>query len=119
MRDGSVDELTKILCAVMVAGLNACTPALVERRKRARELGASAQMLTDVWDNARSERYTASQRAALAAAVALTREPRALPAAVMEALRAHFDQAQTFEILCAIGLENYRNRVENALRLRG
>lgn len=115
MESGSVPALTKALCGAMVAALNYCTPALVAQRRRARELGASAQMLTEIWDYARSTHYDGAQRAALAAAVALTREPRALPEAVRGELQAHFDDAQIVEILCAIGASNYLNRVQNAL----
>lgn len=115
MHGGRVPELTKILCAALVAGLNYCTPSLIEHRKRARELGADAEMLTQLWDSARSERYTEPQRAALAAAVSLTREPRALPPAVREMLEMHYDAAQIYEVLSAIALENYRNRIDNAL----
>ncbi|HET7814010.1 MAG TPA: hypothetical protein VFL13_06525 [Candidatus Baltobacteraceae bacterium] len=115
MNGGRVPELTKTLCAALVAGLNYCTPALIEHRKRARELGADAEMLTQLWDSARSERYDAAQRAALAAAISLTREPRAMPPAVREMLESHYDAEQMYELLSAIALENYRNRMDNAL----
>jgi AhpD family alkylhydroperoxidase len=115
METGRVPRLTKELCAAMVAGLAFCRPLLVEHRRNARRLGADAPMLTQLWENARSSRYTSGQQAALAAAVALTREPRALPAAVRAELAKHYDDAQTAEILCAIGLANYRVRVANGL----
>lgn len=109
-------QLTKALCATMVAALNFCNPSLIANRKRARELGADAQMLNEIWNYAHSERYTDAQKAALAAAVALTREPRALPDAVWNDLRAHFDDAQIVELLCVIGMGNYLDRVDNALQ---
>ena len=117
MRGGGVDELTKELCAAMVAGLNFCTPALVRHRKRARDLGADAAMLNDLWDSATSPHYRPAQQAALAVAVALTREPRALPQGLLDELQRHFDREQVVEVVCVIGLENYRNRVENALQV--
>lgn len=100
----------------MVAGLTFCEPALVAHRRTARALGADAKMLNDLWNNAGSERYTAAQKAALAAAVAITREPRGLPDALWDDLKAHYSDAQIVELLCAIGVANYRNRVENALQ---
>jgi len=117
MEEGCVPPLTKQLCAAIVAGLNYCTPALVEHRKRARELGASTALLNDLWDSARSEHFTPAQKAALAAAVALTREPRGLPDPVYEALREHFSPPEIVEVLGAIGFENYRNRLQNALQI--
>jgi len=116
MEGGCVPALTKELCAAMVAGLTFCHPLLVAHRGRARKLGADAQMLNDLWDYTRSDRYTAAQKAALAAAVALTREPRALPDPVWAQLREHFDDAQIVELLCAIGFSNYLDRVSNALQ---
>jgi AhpD family alkylhydroperoxidase len=116
LESGSVEKLTKALCAAMVAALNFCNPSLVAHRKRARDLGADAQMLNDIWNYARSERYTGAQKAALAAAVALTREPRGLPDTVWNGLRAHFDDAQIVELLCVIGVGNYLDRVDNALQ---
>jgi AhpD family alkylhydroperoxidase len=116
MSSGSVPRLTKELCAALVAALNFAQPSLIAHRREARALGADAQMLTDLWDNARSERYSPAQQAALAAAVALTREPRGLPDAVWTQLRAHYRDEQIVEVLCTIGLANYLNRVENALQ---
>lgn len=116
LESGTVPQLTKALCATMVAALNFCNPSLIANRKRARELGADAQMLNEIWNYAHSERYTDAQKAALAAAVALTREPRALPDAVWNDLRAHFDNAQIVELLCVIGMGNYLDRVDNALQ---
>ncbi len=74
-------------------------------------------MLDELWDYARSERFSAAERAALAAAVAMTREPRAMPESVWEGLRNHFDDGQIVEIICTIGLFNYFNRVNNALQI--
>ena len=112
---GSVDPALKHLCAAMSAAVNFCDPLLVEHRGAARHLGVPIDKLNDLWEFARSERYTQAERAALSAAVALSREPRALPPAVWEALRAHFDREQIVEILSAIGAINYLARVRNAI----
>lgn len=116
MYEGTVPELTKTLCAVMAAGLAFCTPSLTAHRRRARELGADAAMLNAIWDYALSDHFTACQKAALAATVSLTREPRGLPEPLWEDLRAHYSDRQIVELLCAIGLSNYLDRVSNALQ---
>ena len=116
MTRGRVDELTKELCAAMVAGLNFCRPSLIAHRRRARKLGAGADQLNALWDNARSQAYSDAQKAALAAAVALTREPRGLPDALWSDLRKHYDDGQIVELLCVIGFANYLDRVSNALQ---
>lgn len=74
-------------------------------------------MLDELWNHAQSPRFAPHERAVLAAAVAITREPRALPDPVWEQLREHFDDGQIVEIVCVIGLFNYFNRVNNALQI--
>ena len=83
----------------------------------ARRLGVEQAKLDELWDYARSEQYDDAERAALAAAVAMTREPRALPDAIWAGLRKHYDDGQIVEIICTIGLFNYFNRVNNALQV--
>lgn len=116
LRGGCVDEATKELCAAMVSAINYCQPSVVEHRRRAAELGVDADTLNALWDYARSERFTGAQKAALGAAVALTREPRALPEAVRAQLQSEYDEAQIAEILCTIGVINSLNRISNALQ---
>ncbi len=83
----------------------------------ARRLGIEQATLDELWNHARSERFSPRERAALAAAVAITREPRGLPDPVWSELREHFDDGEIVEILCTIGLFNYFNRVNNALQI--
>lgn len=115
IRRGTVPEVTKVLCAAMVSAVNFCQPSVVEYRRRAAELGVDSDTLNDLWDYARSERFTDAQKAALAAAVALTREPRALPPAVRAELQANYDEGGIAEILSTIAAFNALNRISNAL----
>ncbi len=115
LRGGTVSELTKVLCAAMVSAINFCQPSVVEYRRRAAELGVDAGTLNALWDYARSDRFSDAQKAALAAAVALTREPRALPPAVRDQLQAHYDEGEIAEIFATIAAFNALNRMSNAL----
>lgn len=81
-----------------------------------RRLGVEQEMLDELPDFARNPKFTDAERAAIAAAVAITREPRALPDPVWADLRKHYDDGEIVEILCAIGLFNYFNRLNNALQ---
>lgn len=74
-------------------------------------------MLDEIWDFANSPKFSAAERAALATAVAMTREPRGLPEPVWEELRKHYDDGEIVELVCSIGLFNYFNRVTNALQM--
>ena len=82
-----------------------------------RRLGVEQELLDDLWNFAASPRFSEAERAALAAAVAITREPRGLPEPVWEELRKHYDDGEIVEIVCSIGLFNYFNRFNNALRV--
>jgi AhpD family alkylhydroperoxidase len=115
LNEGTVPRRTKELCALMVSWLNACENCTQAHAEMASSLGVDRATLDDLGNYARSERFSPAERAALAAAVALTREPRALPPAIRAELDAHFDPGEIVEIVAAIGLTNYLSRASNAL----
>lgn len=114
MQAGSVPAQTKELCALMVSWLNACDVCVSAHDSYARSLGITQAQLDALFDYGRSPEFDEPTRAALAAAVALTREPRALPPAVREGLERHYGAEQIYEIVSAIGLYNGMTRVGNA-----
>ena len=116
LRHGSVARATKALCAAMVSAVNYCEPALIAYRREARACGVSVDMLNALWDFARSDLFTSAQKAALSAAVALTREPRGLPDPVWDALRRDYADGEIVEILSVIAAINGLNRLSNALQ---
>jgi AhpD family alkylhydroperoxidase len=116
LEGGSLPRRTQELCALMVAWLNACENCTQTHSEMALQLGVDRATLDELGDFARSERFSPPERAALAAAVALTREPRALPQAVRDQLELHYDSGEIVEIVAAIGLNNYLTRANNALR---
>lgn len=114
--NGSVPKRTMELVALMVAWLNACESCAQMHSEMAVQLGVDGATLKALGDFASSERFTRAERAALSAAVALTREPRALPVTVREQLEQHYDAVAIVEIVAAIGLHNYLTRASNGLR---
>jgi AhpD family alkylhydroperoxidase len=114
---GTLPPRTRELIALMVAWLNACEYCTCVHEEIARGLGVDAATLATLGDFARSPHFSDAERAALAATVALTREPRALPPPLWEGLRANYDEAECVEVIAAIGLNNYLSRVINALQL--
>jgi AhpD family alkylhydroperoxidase len=113
--DGRIPARTRELIALMVAWLNACADCTCVHEEIARGIGVDEATLAELGDFARSKQYSEAERAALAAAIALTREPRALPPAVWNALHAHYDEAACVEIIALIGLNNYVSRLNNSL----
>lgn len=112
---GTLPARTRELIALMVSWLNACERCVETHAAMAGTLGVDRATLNDLVDFARSPHFVPSERAALAAAVALTREPRALPPAVRADLEAHFDAGEIVEIVALVGAYNYLNRASNAL----
>jgi AhpD family alkylhydroperoxidase len=116
---GTVPRRTKELCALMVAWLCACERCLEAHAEVARGLGVDRATLDDLADFASSDRFSPAERAALSAAVALTREPRALPPAVQRELSACYDAGEIVEIVATIAIYNGVARANNALRDAG
>jgi uncharacterized peroxidase-related enzyme len=110
-----VPRRTKELCALMVSWLNVCVACAKSHEALARHLGVDQETLDALEDYTRSDRFSSEERAALSAAIALTREPRALPPAVRESLSEHYTEGECAEIIAVVGLYNYVNRVHNAL----
>lgn len=115
---GTLPPRTRELIALMVAWLNACEYCTCVHEEIARGLGVDEATLATLGDFARSPHFSVAERAALAATVALTREPRALPPPVWDGLRATYDEAGCVEVIAAIGLNNYLSRAINALQLQ-
>jgi len=83
----------------------------------ARRSGADEGKLSSIRNYAGSALFSAQEKAALAVAESITRDPTHLPQPLWDALRAHFDDGQIVEIVCSIGLFNYFNRVNNLLEM--
>ena len=101
----------------MVSWLNACEYCTSCHQDLAERLGIDRATLDDLGNYARSEHFDLRERAALAAAVALTREPRALPDRLWNDLRSHFNDGECVEVIAIIGFYNYVNRLGNALQV--
>jgi AhpD family alkylhydroperoxidase len=108
---------TRELIALMVAWLNACDYCTCVHEEIALRVGVDEATLAALGEFATSEKFDDAERAALQAAVALTREPRGLPPALAQALRTHYGETGAIDVLAAIGLDNYLSRLTNALGL--
>ena len=119
VENGSVPRRTKELCALMVSWLNACENCTQTHMEMAQSLGVGREALDELGNFATSDRFSPAERAALSAAVALTREPRALPVPVRAMLEEHFDAGEIVEVIATIGVYNYVTRASNALKMKG
>jgi len=61
--------------------------------------------------------FTAAEKAALELSERVTRDPHEVDDAFWEELRRYYDEGEIIELLAAIGLFNYFNRFNDALRM--
>lgn len=114
---GTVPQALKELCIVLVSTLNSTPYCLSSHSALARRLGVDEAIIKSIRDYADDPRLGAAERAALAVAESITRDPTHLPEPLWTELRKHFDDGQIVEIVCSIGLFNYFNRVNNLLEM--
>jgi alkylhydroperoxidase family enzyme len=84
----------------------------------AKQLGASQDLLDAMFniDQHRDE-FSAAELAALTLAERMTTDARNVDEEVWAELRAHYDDGQIIELASVIGLFNYFNRFNDALRV--
>jgi alkylhydroperoxidase family enzyme len=80
-------------------------------------LGWSDDQLSHLAEWPQREDFTAAEKAALRLAETVTRNPHALTDEQFTELRRFYSEGEVVELLCAIGLFNYFNRFNNALKM--
>ena len=83
----------------------------------ARRLGWNDDQLQHLPDAATRSDFTAAEKVALRYAERMTTDSNNVDKALWADLRQHFDEGQIIELAAAIGLFNYFNRFNNALRM--
>jgi uncharacterized peroxidase-related enzyme len=114
---GTVPQALKELCIVLVSTINSTPYCLASHTALAKRHGVDGGILGSILDYRTDERLSAAEKAALAVAESITRDPTHLPEPLWNDLREHFDDGQIVEIVCSIGLFNYFNRVNNLLEM--
>jgi AhpD family alkylhydroperoxidase len=118
VNESGVEPRLLELIKVRASQLNRCAFCLNMHWQDARKLGETEQRLAllDAW--AEADCYTAAERAVLALTEAMTLLPQGgVSDAVVDAVREHFDEAQTARIMFAVVLINSWNRIAVADRL--
>jgi alkylhydroperoxidase family enzyme len=84
----------------------------------AKRLGVTEELLDAMYHiDEHAHLFTPTERAALSLAERLTTDPHGVDEEVWATLRAHFDEGQIIELVAVIGLFNYFNRFNEALRV--
>lgn len=84
----------------------------------AKQLGASQELLDAMFNiDQHRDMFTPAEQAALALAERMTTDARNVDEDVWADLRDHFDEGEIIELAAVIGLFNYFNRFNDALRV--
>jgi alkylhydroperoxidase family enzyme len=83
----------------------------------ARRLGWTGDQIDNLHGFENRSDFSEKEKAALRLAERMTRDARTVDDALWEELRQHFNDGEIIELISAIGLFNYFNRVNDALRM--
>jgi alkylhydroperoxidase family enzyme len=83
----------------------------------ARRHGWSGDQIDNLADFRNRSDFTEAEKVALELAERVTRDPHEVDDAFWAQLRRHYDEGEIIELLAAIGLFNYFNRFNDALRM--
>ena len=83
----------------------------------ARRHGWSEEQLKELANFRNRSDFSDAEKAALELAERTTRDPHTVDDAFWARLRQHFEEGEIVELLAAIGLFNYFNRFNDALRM--
>ena len=83
----------------------------------ARRHGWSDDQIDNLADSRTRSDFSEAEKAALDLAERVTRDPHEVDDDFWAELRRHYDEGEIIELLAAIGLFNYFNRFNDALRM--
>ena len=117
LNTGSVSNRVKELIIVRTSQVNETPYCLASHTILARNLGWSADQLGHLADWRQRDDFTPSEKVAIRLAETVTRDAHAVSDEQFAELRGYYSEGEVVELLCAIGLLNYFNRFNDALRM--
>lgn len=117
LNTGTVPTKLKELIIVRTSQVNETPYCLASHTVLARGLGWSDEQLSHLADWQQRDDFTPAEKTALRLAETVTRDANAVTDEQFAELRKYYDEGEVVELLCAIGLFNYFNRFNNALRM--
>ena len=117
LNSGSVSTKLKELIIVRTSQVNETPYFLASHTILARNLGWNDDQLANLADWPRREDFSPAEKAALRLAETVTRDAHSVSDEQFAELRSFYSEGGIVELLCAIGLFNYFNRFNNALRM--
>lgn len=117
LNTGTVSTKLKELIIVRTSQMNQTPYCLASHTILARNLGWTDEQLAHLSEWSERGDFTPAEKAALRLAETVTRDAHAVTDEQFAELRAHYSEGEIVELLCAIGLFNYFNRFNDALRM--
>jgi len=117
LNTGTVSTKLKELIIVRTSQVNETPYCLASHTILARGLGWSDDQLAHLADWSQRIDFTPAEKTALRLAETVTRDAHAVTDEQFAELRSFYSEGEIVELLCAIGLFNYFNRFNNALRM--
>jgi len=117
LNSGTVSTKLKELIIVRTSQVNDTPYCLASHSILARDLGWSEDQLAHLADWPSRSDFTPAEKAALRLAETVTHDAHAVTDEQFAELKSFYSEGEIVELLCAIGLFNYFNRFNNALRM--
>ncbi|MGC8549641.1 MAG: carboxymuconolactone decarboxylase family protein [Acidobacteriaceae bacterium] len=117
LNTGTLPVKLKELVIVRTSQLNECRYCLGSHTQICRKLGWSDDQIENLAHYAHRDDFTPAEKAALRLAEEVTLNSNGISDTFFAEVRSHYSDGEIIELLSAIGLFNYFNRVNNALQL--
>jgi len=117
LNTGTVPAKLKELIIVRTSQLNQTPYCLASHTILARKLGWTDDQLLHLAEWQERGDFTPAEKAGLRLAETVTRDAHAVSDEQFAELRNYYSEGEIVELLCAIGLFNYFNRFNDALRM--
>jgi uncharacterized peroxidase-related enzyme len=114
---GTVSTRLKELIIVRTSQINTTPYCLASHTILAKELGWTDDQLSNLADWPRRNDFTPAEKAALKLAETVTLDAKAVSEEQFAELCSFYSEGEIVELLCAIGLFNYFNRFNSALKM--
>jgi uncharacterized peroxidase-related enzyme len=118
LNTGTVSTRLKELIIVRTSQVNETPYCLASHTALAKRLGWSDEQLEHLAEWPQREDFTVAEKAALRLAETVTRDAHSVSDEQFAELRSFYSEGEIVELLCAIGLFNYFNRFNDALRMQ-
>lgn len=117
LNTGTVSTKLKELIIVRTSQVNRTPYCLASHTILAESLGWSEEQLSHLADWSVREDFSPAEKAAIRLAETVTRDANEVSDEQFAELSGYYSEGEIVELLCAIGLFNYFNRFNNALRM--